>query len=105
LKTIDPRNTKCYTNVVINISINNLEWDDWNRDHIASHAVTQREVEKAIIDPNSISFPTYGDRVNYLGRAGKRLLSIVLSPERYGKRYVVTARDMSKKERSYYRKV
>ena len=30
--------------------IEGLDWDDWNRDHIEKHAVTQEEVEEAVSD-------------------------------------------------------
>jgi hypothetical protein len=28
--------------------IDHLDWDDWNRNHIAKHAVTSEEAERAV---------------------------------------------------------
>ena len=86
------------------IIINTLIWDDWNIEHIARHNVTPEEVENALADENAVYLKAKQGRVMVLGRAGKRLLATVLNqqetPEEF---YVITARDMSKKERAYYR--
>lgn len=82
-----------------------LAWDDWNKEHIKKHNVTMREVEE-------VYHSKFAEKVSYLGRKiyfGKtrkgRLLTVVVSFEKQKKAYVVSARDMSQKERrEYYEK-
>ncbi len=83
------------------IKVKKLLWDKWNLEHIKKHGVTKEEVEgagKAII----FSVQAYNNRVRIVGRAGKRILSVILNPQdKAHVYYVVTARDASKKERRY----
>lgn len=64
--------------------------------------VSPLEVEIALKDTKKQVLKTYKERLLVLGRAKKRLLSIVLALEEKQNYYVVTARDMSKKERRFY---
>ena len=81
------------------IKIRQLIWDDWNVKHISSHKVSPREVEEACKLIKKI-FKTYKERLIILGKTKKgRLITVVLAKESKGKYYVVTARDISKKER------
>lgn len=79
-----------------------LIWDDWNREHIKKHKVTVQEVEEVWGSYDLV-------KMSYLGRSmvfGKtrrgRLLTVVLSYFKQSSPYVVSARDMSHKERSAY---
>ncbi len=84
--------------------ITKLIWDAWNIDHIARHKVVPSEVETATSDTNAVFLQGYKSRVLVLGKSGSRLLTVVLQPHRAkGEYYVVTARDMAKKERDHYR--
>lgn len=85
------------------VKIKELIWDSWNVEHIARHDITPKEVEIALRDRKRKALRTYGGRLLILGRSGKKLLTVVLAPEEKEKYYVVTARDMSKKEREFYR--
>jgi len=85
------------------VKIEKLIWDEWNIRHIARHDVSVDEVREALSDDKVVYLPTYNDRTLSLGRSGRRLLSIILSEEVKGGYYVVTARDMSEKERKVYR--
>lgn len=85
------------------VRIKVLVWDEWNVEHIARHKVNPSEVEKAIKDKERKVLQTYQGRLLILGRVERRLLTVILAPEDEGKYYVVTARDMSKKERKFYR--
>ena len=85
------------------VRIQQVLWDEWNIEHISLHGVSSVEVEKALTDPSVVFLPTYNDRILVLGRSGERLLSVVMAKEKEGVFYIVTARDMSKKERSRYR--
>ena len=86
------------------IVIENLIWDDWNIEHIALHKVTPDEVELSLTDENKLFIEAKLGRIIVMGRSDKRLLTTILNPQDTdGEYYVVTARDMSKKERSFYR--
>jgi uncharacterized DUF497 family protein len=87
---------------MVKIQVKQLIWDDWNTNHIQKHQVTIEEVELAI-GTQTKTLRTYQKRFLILGRSGKKLLTVVLAQEKNKKYYVVTARDMSQKERRYYR--
>jgi uncharacterized DUF497 family protein len=71
--------------------------------HISKHSVKVGEVEIALRDSNLKFLEAKNDRFFALGRVDRRLLSIVLAKEKGNRFYVVTARDMSKTERRFYR--
>ena len=85
------------------IRAKNLKWDKWNRGHIAKHNLTPRQVENVLFDENRKFLDTYDNRFAILGRMGKRLLFVVLAKQTGRKFYVVSARDMNKRERNFYR--
>ena len=79
-----------------------LVWDEWNKEHIKKHKVSVSEVEQACKSREAI-IQSYLGRQIILGRTKKdRLLSIILSLNAPEEAYVVSARDMSKKERKIY---
>ncbi len=61
------------------------------------------EVEISLKDQYVVFILGYSDRLMSLGRAGKRLVTTVLQEHDSNQYYVVTARDMAKKERAIYR--
>lgn len=80
------------------IIIKFLIWDDYNIEHIKKHNVTQNEVEeltKNIIVHKRAKMGRY----IIFGRAGSRILSIVVRRYQAGTYYIVTARDAAKEER------
>jgi uncharacterized DUF497 family protein len=80
-------------------NIEELIWDDWNREHIKKHKVSVDEVEESCSDPIN-SFRSYQDRLIVLGRTKEnRLLTLILMKKEKGVYYLITARDMSRKER------
>jgi uncharacterized protein len=85
------------------VKIRDLIWDDFNISHIAKHGVGIEDVEVALGDKKLKFLEAKNARFFVLGRVGKRLLSVVLAKEENNKYYVVTARDMSKPERRFYR--
>ncbi|MCA9962689.1 MAG: BrnT family toxin [Anaerolineales bacterium] len=88
----------------IEIVIIELLWDDWNIEHIARHDVVPDEVELSLTDEHAVFLKAKENRVMVLGRAGDRLISTVMNEQATkGQYYVITARDMSKKERAFYR--
>jgi uncharacterized DUF497 family protein len=88
----------------IDITISKLIWDDWNIEHIAHHEVTTEEVEASLADTNAIYLKAKRGRVMVLGRTGSRLVTTVMNQQKNPQEfYIITSRDMSKKERAYYR--
>ena len=84
------------------IWVESLVWDDWNRNHIKKHKVTIREIEEACRGKIK-SFKSYKRRLIVLGKTKKeRFLTILLAPKKERFYYVVTARDMSRKERRLF---
>lgn len=81
------------------IRIKSLVWDEWNIEHIKKHRVSEKEVEE-VCQGVYRQQPTYGGRYLIFGKTAEgRLLTLVLAREQRGKYYVVTARNMSSKER------
>lgn len=80
-------------------NIKELVWDDWNVEHIKKHEVSVFEVEEVCYQPIN-SFKSYQNRLIILGKTkNNRLLTLVLIKKDKGIYYLITARDMSRKER------
>jgi uncharacterized DUF497 family protein len=80
-------------------NIEKLVWDEWNREHITKHNVSVSEVNEACYKPME-AYKSYQNRLIILGKTkNKRLLTIVLMKKEKGIFYIVTARDMSRRER------
>jgi uncharacterized DUF497 family protein len=85
-------------------SLDGLHSDDWNRDHIAKHAVLPEEAEEVIAGLPAVS-ETYKQRLQLVGPTlAGRMLSIVVGavPGRPGIYHVFSARPASRKERGMY---
>ena len=84
--------------------IESIDWDDWNRDHIRKHGVSEAEVEE-IPGPYAWYRTTYKNRIMATGQtsAGK-FLTIVIgeSPSQPFRWYVFSARPASRSERRQY---
>ena len=79
--------------------IKSLIWDQQNRNHIQKHNVSEVEVEEVCTGIFKQQ-PTYNERYLIFGKTIKgRLLTIVLTRKKKGAYYIITARDMSVKER------
>ncbi|MDQ3655170.1 MAG: BrnT family toxin [Chloroflexota bacterium] len=84
--------------------IDALEWDDWNRDHIAKHDVSPEEVEEMLATA-PVFRRTYKQRFQLLGPTlAGRMLSVIVgaNPERHAIFYVFSARPASRSERRIY---
>lgn len=80
-------------------NIKELIWDEWNIEHIKKHEVSAIEVEE-VCDQQIKSFKSYQNRLIILGKTkDNRLLTLVLMKKNKGIYYLITARDMSRKER------
>jgi uncharacterized DUF497 family protein len=80
------------------IKISQLVWEKWNREHLKKHNVTVAEVEEAILNIKAHR-QGYSGRILLIGKAGIRILTLVIAPIENKKYYPVTARDADKKER------
>lgn len=81
------------------IELSELQWDEFNVEHIAKHDVTAREVEETCSNKIYID-ETYGGRYLLVGRTNQdRMVSIVLVNVGKNKYYALTARDSSRGER------
>ncbi|OGG13640.1 hypothetical protein A2773_06215 [Candidatus Gottesmanbacteria bacterium RIFCSPHIGHO2_01_FULL_39_10] len=79
-----------------------LVWDDWNKNHIKKHDVTISEVEE-VFKTYTLQKQSYAKRLELYGETKSgRKLTIIVASTRFNKPYVVSARDMSSKERVYY---
>jgi len=84
------------------VVIKALVWDEVNRKHIKKHKISVNEVED-VCRGELKSQSGYQGRIIVLGKTAKgRSLTIVLFRKKAEIYYVVTARDMSKKERRYF---
>ena len=82
-----------------------LSWDDRNIDHIAKHNVTADEAEQAVFASRKRIRKGKGANIYYLfGRteAGRYIFIVLLAIGKLSAR-VITARDMSRKEKKWYR--
>lgn len=78
-----------------------LIWNAKNVEHIAGHGVSLNEVEEAVEDSKALLFKHRG-RYVLLGSAWGRILFVVLEWIGTGY-YVITARDVDKKEKRKYK--
>ncbi len=80
------------------IRVKTIIWDDWNREHIKKHNLTQQDVE---IAAKNISWHKHSHKKRYLatGRSGSRIVSLIIKRKEKTTYYLVTARDADKYER------
>ena len=79
-----------------------LLWDEWNKEHIKKHGVTIVEIEE-VWRSKTIEYDSYLERKVILGKTkDERLLTIIISVTNDQRYYVISSRDMSKKERRIY---
>ena len=83
------------------LQIERLDWDEWNREHIKKHGVTEAEIHEIVQSDNVIK-DSYKGRFLVTGRtrAGRALsMAVGKSPGHPGTYYVFSARPASRKER------
>ncbi|MEK7544263.1 MAG: hypothetical protein AAB557_05305 [Patescibacteria group bacterium] len=79
-----------------------LVWDDWNREHIKKHSVTEAEVEEGYGNEFARS-DSYDKREAIFGTTlSGRMITIVVSYAKQPDPYIVSARTMSAVERKKY---
>lgn len=80
------------------IKILELVWDTWNIEHIKKHNVSQQEIVKSI-ENTLYHRRAHSGRYLSVGRAGKRIITVILRRQKLSTYYPVTARDANRKER------
>ena len=83
-----------------------LDWDDWNRDHIAKHDMSISEVESAMVN-DPIANASYKNRLIVVGPSNRdRMIVVVIGPSPHTEDlwYVFSARLASRRERARYRR-
>ena len=86
--------------------ISQILWDVDSILHIARHHVTPEEVEEAVFEGDSVILMGKQKRFIVLSQSGSgRYLMIVVAFKMKGRVRVITAREMNRKERTYYKKL
>ncbi len=88
------------------MKIERISWDQETVDHISNHSVSPEEVEEVLF--NEVNSPLIlrgkeGKYLAYVKTNGGRLLLVVWAAK-YRKTKIITARDMSKKEKQFYKR-
>ena len=88
------------------MKIERISWDQEAVDHICNHSVSPQEVEEVLfndLDSPVIMRGKEGKYLAYGKTIGGRLLLVVWA-SKYRKTKIATARDMTKKEKQFYKK-
>jgi uncharacterized DUF497 family protein len=88
------------------LKIEKILWDQETVDHIANHLVSPEEVEEVLFNDVDTPLIMQGRENKYLAYGkthGGRLLFIVWAVK-YRKTKIITARDMTEKEKRFYRR-
>jgi hypothetical protein len=88
------------------MKIQNISWDQEAADHIANHGVYPEEVEEVLFNDHDIPVIMRGKDNKYLtyGKTDNGRFLFVVWVSKYRKTRIITARDMTKKEKQFYRK-
>lgn len=80
-----------------------FDWDDWNVEHIARHGLEPYEAEAACRSDGAVVRRSREGRYVVYGRTGAgRYVLVVLRPTGQGLARIITARDMTQRERRFY---
>ena len=88
------------------MKIEKISWDEETVDHISDHLVSPEEVEEVLFNDVDTPLVMRGKEGEYLAYGithGGRLLFIVWA-SKYRKTKIITARDMTEKEKRFYRR-
>jgi len=88
------------------MKIERISWDQETVDHISNHSVSPEEVEEVLFNDANSPLIMRGKQGRYLAYGktnGDRFLLVVWAAK-YRKTKIITARNMSKKEKQFYRR-
>lgn len=80
------------------IVVREMVWDAWNVEHIKKHNVTPEEIAVSLRN-TAYHKHVHSGRYLAVGRAAKRIITVILRRKKLTTYYIVTARDANKKER------
>ena len=88
------------------MKIQNISWNQETVDHIANHGVSPEEVEQVLFNDEDVPSILRGKENKYLtyGETENNRFLFVVWVSKYRKTCIITARDMTKKEKQFYRK-
>jgi len=88
------------------MKIQNITWDQETVDHIARHAVSPEEVEQVLFNDEDVPIIMRSRENKYLtyGETDSGRFLFIVWVSKYRKTRIVTARNMTKKEKQFYRK-
>jgi uncharacterized DUF497 family protein len=88
------------------MKIENITWDEDTADHISRHAVSPEEVEEVLFNDSDSPRIMRGKENRYLAygktNSGRFLLVVLIIANR--KTRIITARDMTDREKKFYRR-
>ena len=88
------------------MKIENITWDEDTANHIARYAVSPEEVEEVLFNDSDSPRVMRGKENRYLAygktSAGRFLLVVLIIANR--KTRIITARDMTDREKKFYRR-
>ena len=88
------------------MKIENITWDEDTVNHISRHAVSPEEVEEVLFNDSDTPRIMRGKENRYLAygktNAGRFLLVVLIIANR--KTRIITARDMTDREKKFYRR-
>ena len=84
------------------MKITEFEWDEWNTEHMAKHAVSCEETEEACYHRPLIKKSKDGRHLVYGQTYAGRYLLIVIRYKFKGLVRVITARDMTQSEQRFF---
>ena len=87
------------------MKIEKISWDQETVDHISNHLVSPEEVEELLFNGVDIPLMMRGREGRYLayGKTQGGLLFVVWA-SKYKKTKIITARDMTEKEKRFYKR-
>ena len=88
------------------MKIEKISWDEETIDHISKHSVSPEEVEEVLFNEIDSPLIMRGKQGRYLayGKTNGGRLLLVVWAFKYRKTKIITARDMSKKEKQFYKR-
>jgi len=86
------------------MQIETISWDQETVDHISRHSVSPEEVEEVLFNTDNPPLVMRGKQGRYLayGKTDAGRFLLVVWAARNRKTQIITARDMSKKEKQFY---
>ena len=86
--------------------IEKISWDQETVDHISKHTVSPEEVEEVLFNDVTSPLIMRGKEGKYLayGKTNGGRFLLVVWATKYRKTKIITARDMSKKEKQFYKR-